>query len=355
MDGVTDAFEGVVGVDEEDGVVGHGVGVGVEGLWLRVEAHDPAVGVGAFDRDTVFHASEDVGSGDASSEVGGATGAHSSVRSLGAAESEFEDGLAFGSIAEAGRFGGNEGLEVNEVEEGGFDELALEKGATNAKDRLIGEGEFAFGEGIDFELPIEVAKVVEVAVAEEGLVVGPGEGGEVAKLFFGEGEVVEEVGGGSGASDDGGLTAKGGAAIEEVEDGLAVGHFVLPVAVSHGELVEVGEKGGCGVHLLDFRKEVGRRRAKPWMRTMARNLRFLRIRNGDHRERMRSFVFWWRADASSSNFETGVGHSLRLLIQSAGILVTPPDAPQSAPAMAAVVSVSPPASMSSVIVFRNSQ
>ena len=34
IDGVADAFERVVGVDEEDAVVGHGLGVGVEGFEL---------------------------------------------------------------------------------------------------------------------------------------------------------------------------------------------------------------------------------------------------------------------------------------------------------------------------------
>jgi len=279
LDRVTDAVEGVVGVDEKDGVVGHGVGVSVEGFRLAVEAHDPAVGVGSFDRDAIFHPGEDVGSGDAPSEVGGAARAHSSVGSLGAPESEFENGVAVSGVTKVGGFGGDEGLEVDDVEEGGFDELALEKRPANADDGLVGEGELAFGEGIDFELPIEPAEVVEIAVAEEGFVIASGEGGEVVEFSFGEGEAVEEVGGGTGAGHDGRFPPEGCMAVEEMEDGLAVGHLIFPVSITHRELVEVGEERRLGLHFFrEVRSVVGRRRANPWTRTVVRNLRLRRRR-----------------------------------------------------------------------------
>ena len=47
LDRVAHALERVVGVDEEDAVVGLGPRLGLEGLELGVEGHDPAVGVRA--------------------------------------------------------------------------------------------------------------------------------------------------------------------------------------------------------------------------------------------------------------------------------------------------------------------
>jgi hypothetical protein len=94
--------------------------------------------------------------------------------------------------------------------------------------------------------------VIGVAVTEEALAIGSVQGGKVGELGFGEGEIVEEVGGGSGAGDNGGVATEGGASVEEVEDGLAVGHFILPVSVAHGELVEIGEEGGLGVHSCEI-------------------------------------------------------------------------------------------------------
>jgi hypothetical protein len=40
-DGVADSVEGIVGIDEERAVARHGVGVGGEGFWFRIERHDP--------------------------------------------------------------------------------------------------------------------------------------------------------------------------------------------------------------------------------------------------------------------------------------------------------------------------
>ena len=54
------AFQRVVGIDEEDAIVGHRLGVGPEGLHLVVEAHDPAMGVGALDGDAEQPAGQDV-------------------------------------------------------------------------------------------------------------------------------------------------------------------------------------------------------------------------------------------------------------------------------------------------------
>ncbi len=41
LDGFLDSCQSVVGIDEEGGVVRHGIGVAVEGFLLVIEGHDP--------------------------------------------------------------------------------------------------------------------------------------------------------------------------------------------------------------------------------------------------------------------------------------------------------------------------
>ena len=191
-------------------------------------------------------AGENVRGRDAASEVGGAAGAESTVGTLRAAKSELEDGIALGGFADARCLGGDEGLEVDDVEEGGFDELALQNGSAHLQDGEVGEGEAAFGKGFDGEAPVEFGEGVEVAFLKEGFPVVAGESGEVGEVFFGEVEVAEVVEGGLDAGDEGGGFAEGSAAEEEMEDRFLLVAVVVPVGLAHGELVEVGEERAVG-------------------------------------------------------------------------------------------------------------
>lgn len=134
-------------------------------------------------------------------------------------------------------------MKVDDVEECGFHQLALNEWSANTHDGLVWKGEFAFGKGINFELPIELPQVIEIAFTKEGLTIRTLEGGQVIEFCFVECELVKKVGCWSGSSDDSCHSAKGCPAIEEMEDGLAIGHAILPVAITHGELVKVGEEG----------------------------------------------------------------------------------------------------------------
>jgi hypothetical protein len=76
------------------------------------------MGVGASDGDTEALTGEDIRSGFASADEGGAAGREGTVGSLGAAESEFEDRLRAGGAADAAGLGGDERLEIDEIEQG---------------------------------------------------------------------------------------------------------------------------------------------------------------------------------------------------------------------------------------------
>src|SRR5437868_2600257 len=103
--GVADALDGVVGIDQENAVVGHRLRVRAERFNLAVEAHDPAMRVRAFDGNAEEFSSQHVAGCDAAADVGGATGAHRAVDALRAAQAELDDRLPSRRLADARRFG----------------------------------------------------------------------------------------------------------------------------------------------------------------------------------------------------------------------------------------------------------
>src|SRR5690554_8071098 len=58
-----------------------------------------------------------IGGAYATAYVGGATGRHGAIKSLGTPEAKLHDRVALGGIADAGRLGGYQGLEVDDVEQ----------------------------------------------------------------------------------------------------------------------------------------------------------------------------------------------------------------------------------------------
>ena len=90
------ALEGVVGVDQEDAVVGHGSGVLLEGRCLVIEGHHPAVCVGAVHGDAEQLAGQDVGGRVASSDVGGPAGGQRAIDTLSASQPELQHRIAAG-------------------------------------------------------------------------------------------------------------------------------------------------------------------------------------------------------------------------------------------------------------------
>ena len=96
LDGVTHAVQRVVGVDQEQAVVGHGPGVGPKRLELVVEAHDPAMGVRSAHGNAVQAPGQHVGRRGAAAQVGGAAGGQAAVDPLGPSQPELQHRRAAG-------------------------------------------------------------------------------------------------------------------------------------------------------------------------------------------------------------------------------------------------------------------
>ena len=238
---MTDALQRVVGVDEEDAVVGQGFGVGGEGLGLVRERHHPAVRVGALDRNPEAHPGEHVRGRGAATDVRGATGSERTVGALGPAQAEFEDGLPLRGDRHARGLGRDEGVEVDQAQQRGLEQLALDDRPAHADQGLVRKDHGPFRDGVDVRGQAQGAEVIEEGALEERLAVVAGQGREVAERSGFEAEIVQPV--------DDRLQSAGHriAALErqlaegQTEHRLALGATGAPVGVGHGQLVEVGQ------------------------------------------------------------------------------------------------------------------
>ena len=137
-----------------------------------------------------------------------------------------------------------ERLEVDEVEQRGLEQLALQDRAADADQRLVGEDDGPLGHGVDVDGQLHPSEVRRGTRGSKrrlpSLPVEPVEVGDVLAI---EPEAPDQLDGRREPAGDGEAALEGVAPEEQVEDGLLVDAAGLPVAVGHRELVEVGEQG----------------------------------------------------------------------------------------------------------------
>jgi len=182
-DGVAHPFQRVVGVHEEHRVGRHGPRVGPEGVQLSVEEHHPAVGVGALHRDAVQLRREDVGGPGHASDVGGAGGGERAVEPLGAAQPEVHHRRASRGGHDAGRLGGDEGLEVDDGEQRRLEQHAGDDGPPDPEQGFVREDHRPLGDGVHVHVEPLGREPVEEGGLEERL--------PVRAQLGGHGELVE--------------------------------------------------------------------------------------------------------------------------------------------------------------------
>ncbi len=242
LDRVAHAVEGVVGVDQEDAVVGHRAGVGLERGALAVVEHHPRVRVGALDGDAVELAGQHVRGGRAAADVRGARRRQPAVEALGAAQAELEHRLSPGGVADPGRLAGDQGLEVDDGQQRGLDQLGLQDRALHAQQGLVREDHGALGHGVDPTRKAHRAQVREEGRLEQRLAVAAGDRRQVRQVGGVEAQPLEELDRRLDATRDRVRAAERVAPEGQVEDRLALGLAGLPVAVGHGQLVQVREQ-----------------------------------------------------------------------------------------------------------------
>ena len=131
--------------------------------------------MGAAHRDVEEAAGEHVRRGAATADVGGAARRDRAVHALGAPQPELEHLVPPPPrrVADARRLRRHEGLEVDHVEQGGLDDLALEDRAGHPHQRLERKDHGAFGDRVHVQRELEPAQVLDERGIEERLAVRP--------------------------------------------------------------------------------------------------------------------------------------------------------------------------------------
>ena len=161
---------------------------------------------------------------------------------LGAAQTELDDGIALGGEANARGFGGDERLKIKEIEQGGFDELAFQDGATNPDQWFLWKNDRAFGDRVHVQLEFQCMQVFQESGVEEAFAIIACEGFKVIEVGLLEAEAAKILDGIGEAAADGKAAMERCVAEEQMEDGLLIGFVRFPIGAGHGQLVKVGDR-----------------------------------------------------------------------------------------------------------------
>src|SRR5664280_1921052 len=231
-DGVGQSLlQGVIGVEEQDGVVGMHLCIGTECLQLRVKALDPAVGNRPTHGHAFFERQKDVGCRSDTAHEARPAGAHTAV-SLRASETEVDDAPPLGRAHHTTCLGGDERLEVHHTEDETLEELGLDERALDRDDGFARKDDLTFGYGRQVpgepHLLEHLEKIVSVPQRTQ-----------VRKFIRCESHVEHILDGVAQTGRDSISSSVGILPIEDVEHGLVPRLSGQEVTLRHGILVVV--------------------------------------------------------------------------------------------------------------------
>ena len=74
-------------------------------------------------------------------------------------------------MADACGLGGDQGIEIDDVEQGGFDQLRVQNGTLNPEQWLVREDRAAFGDGVNIQGEPKIRQIAEKPVLKERIIV----------------------------------------------------------------------------------------------------------------------------------------------------------------------------------------
>ena len=244
--GMLAALAHVIGVDKQRTVLGARLGKGTEGLELGIEAHHPAVRMRAKDGNTVAAAGEHIGRRGAAGNVARTRDGKAAIGTLGAAQAKLRHGATVGGEHHARRLGGDKRLKSDDVEQRRLEQLALQRGASDAHHGLARKDELALGHGVDVYMRTKIAQVIEESRLEHRAAGRGLERGEVVDVLGRKAQILDQLGQFGGATHDGIGAAKGMVAVKRGKTTLFIGLAALPQALGHSELVQIGKHCDVG-------------------------------------------------------------------------------------------------------------
>src|SRR5664280_1597048 len=223
--------QGVIGVEEQAGVVGMHLCMGAECLQLRVKALAPAVGHGPAHGHAFFERQKDVGCRSDTAHEARPAGAHAAV-SLCASETEVDDAPPSGRAHHATCLGGDECLEVHNTEDETLQKLGLDEWTLDADNGFPRKDDLAFGHSRNVTgKPHLLENLEEVVLVPEQT--------QVAKFLRREAHVEHVLDSVAQACRDSVSASVGILPIADVEHGLVPPLAGQVVTLRHGILVVV--------------------------------------------------------------------------------------------------------------------
>ncbi len=228
-------FDRVIGIDQQDRALGIHARKVFEGRELRGMRLDEGMRHRAVDRDAVCRVGEHRRRSRETGDVGCASGHQAGFCAVCPAQPEVDQQFARRSQHATGRLGRDQGLEVNEIDQPGLDQLRLGQRRDDLHDGLVGKERRALRHGADIASEAKVGEIVDQARFEALRRL------QVADVFVREAKPLEEV---EQLFEPGRQQEIAGlrqASREELENRFVV-HPAVDVGVQHGELVEIGQQ-----------------------------------------------------------------------------------------------------------------
>jgi hypothetical protein len=96
-------------------------------------------------------------------------------------------------VADACGLGGDQGIEVDDIEQGGFDQLRMQDGTLNPEQWLVRENRAAFGDGVNIQREPKVCQIAQKPFLKERIIVFRAKAGEIVDFVRSESEVLQPL------------------------------------------------------------------------------------------------------------------------------------------------------------------
>ena len=156
----------------------------------------------------------------------------------------FHDPVAAGRVADARRFGGDQALVVDDVEDRGLNKLGFHDGRNDLYHGLSGEHKGALRNSVDTSGEMEIGKICEKIFLEDA------QAAQIFDILVAEVKLFDVFDELLNTAHDGISTTERVVAEEGIEDDHAVFFLILEVALHHCQLIEICEQ--CQVLSVHF-------------------------------------------------------------------------------------------------------
>ena len=229
------AFQGIVGIHQQGGVIGVDLTVGLERLILGGEHLDPGMSHGTAGRHTEELVGNRTGRSLAAADVGCSGTHNSTVGTLGPAGAKLQHSPSLGGTDHTVCLGGNEALVVQCQQQIRLNKLCLNGRSPDRQHGFLGENRRAFGDSINIAGELEVRQILQEILLEEI------PAAEVCNVLLGKMQVLnvlhhllETCGNGKAA-----------AIRNSTEEDVKISNLILiavsKIPVAHGQFIEIAE------------------------------------------------------------------------------------------------------------------